>query len=368
MDFDLNEDQKMLSKTVASFAKKDSTVARFRTLRDADGPGWSRDMWQQMGELGWIGVSFPESVGGFGGTFVEAGIILEQLGKSLVPEPFLSCAILGGYPILLGGTPAQQQAFLAPMVEGKTAVALAWAERGSRFDPTRIETSAKKDGAGWRIKGEKVFVLDGHEADQLVVSAKTPDGLGLFVVEGAEVQRQTLRLIDGRRGAHVLFDVVVDADRRLEAKPADEVLARVLDYGAAATTAESVGVAQTMLGMTLEYLKTREQFGAKIGSFQALQHRAVEMYVEVELMRSIALEAMVRADEEGVERQRAISSAKLQLATGATEVSRQSIQLHGGIGVTDEHDIGLFFKRMHALSTICGDEAHHVARFSSLLD
>lgn len=368
MDFDLNEDQKMLSKTVASFAKKDSTVERFRTLRDADGPGWTRDMWQQMGELGWLGVSFPESVDGFGGSFVESGIILEQLGKSLVPEPFLSCAILGGYPLLLGGSPAQHSAFLAPMVAGQTAVALAWAERGSRFDSTRVETTAKKEGAGWRIKGEKVFVLDGHEADQLVVSAQTPDGLGLFVVDGSATQRQTLRFIDGRQGAHVLLDVVVDADRKLEAKPAEEVLARVLDYGAAASVAESVGVAQTMLSMTLEYLKTRQQFGVKIGSFQALQHRAVEMYVEVELMRSIAIEAMVRADEDGVERQRAISAAKLQLATGATMISRQAVQLHGGIGVTDEHDIGLFFKRMHVLSTLCGDESHHVARYTALLE
>ena len=368
MDFDLNEDQKMLSKTVASFAKKDSTVERFRKLRDADGDGWSREMWAQMGELGWLGVSFPESVGGFGGGFVEAGIILEQLGKSLVPEPYLSCAILGGYPILLGGTPAQQQAWLAPMIEGKTAVALAWAERRSRFDPTRIETRATQEGSGWRLKGEKTFVLDGHAADQLVVSAQSPDGLALFVVNAADVQRRTLRLIDGRRGAHVALDVVVDADRRLAAQPAAQVLARVLDYAAAATVAEAVGVAQTMLGMTTEYLKTREQFGAKIGSFQALQHRAVEMYVEVELLRSIALEAMVRADQDGVERERAISSAKLQLATGATMVSRQAIQLHGGIGVTDEHDIGLFFKRMHALSTIGGDESHHVARYASLLD
>ncbi|MEM9071693.1 MAG: acyl-CoA dehydrogenase [Myxococcota bacterium] len=367
MDFDLNEDQSMLSRTVADFCKKESTVERFRKSREAE-ESWDRSVWKQMGELGWLSVPFPESVGGFGGNFVDAGIILEQLGKTLVPEPYLSCVILGGYSLLLGGDDAQQKRFLTPMIEGESAVALAWAERGSRFDPARIQTTATKTGEGWHLVGEKVFVLDGHAADQLVVSARTGEDLGLFVVEGSAVTRQTLRLMDGRRGAHIKLDVTVDADRRLATEDAAGVLARVLDYGAAATVAESVGVAHSMLAMTTQYLKEREQFGVKIGSFQALQHRAVDMFVEVELLRSINIEAMVRADEDGIERERAISAAKFQLATGGQEVSRAAVQLHGGIGVTDEHDIGLFFKRMQVLTTVAGDEAHHTARYARLMD
>jgi len=192
-----------------------------------------------------------------------------------------------------------------------------------------------------------------------VVSAQTPEGLGLFVVEpsAAGLERRALQMIDGRRGAHVELDgVALGAEAQLAAKPAAEVLTRVLDYGAAASVAESVGVAATMLDMTTEYLDTREQFGVKIGSFQALQHRAVDMFIEVELLRSLSIEAMVRVDEAPSEaRTRSLAAAKVQLGRGGQFVSRQAVQLHGGIGVTDEHDVGLFFKRMQALSTICGD-------------
>ena len=368
MDFDLNEEQRMLAKTVADFCKQDSTVERFRKLRDADGDGWERRVWQQMGELGWLGVPFPERVGGFGGAFVDAALILEQFGRTLVPEPYLSCLVLGGYALLLGGSEEQQRRFLAPMVEGRSAVALGWAERRSRFDPSRVETSATRRGDGWHLEGEKIFVLDGHAADEVVVSARTDQGVGLFVVPGDAVDRQLLRLLDGRRGAHLRLDLDVSDDRRLSVQDGAEVLRRVLDYGAAATVAEGVGVAQSMLSRTVDYLGEREQFGVKIGSFQALQHRAVDMFVEVELLRSINMESIVRADEEGIERERAISAAKLQLADGGLQVARQAIQLHGGIGVTDEHDIGLFFKRMHVLATVGGDEAHHVARYAKRMD
>ncbi len=368
MDFDLNEEQQMLARTVAEFCKQDSTAERFRKLRDGDGDGWERRVWQQMGELGWLSVPFPEDVGGFGGRFVDAALILEQFGRTLVPEPYLSCLVLGGYSLLLGGSPEQQARFLTPMIEGQSAVALGWAERRSRFDPTRVETTATRRGDAWHLKGEKVFVLDGHAADEVVVSARTEEGLGLFVVPADDLDRQPLRLLDGRRGAHLRLDLEVGDDRRLAAPDGAGVLRRVLDYGAAATVAEAVGVTQAMLSMTLAYLGEREQFGVKIGSFQALQHRAVDMYVEVELLKSINMESMVRADEEGIECERAISAAKLQLATGGLEVARQAIQLHGGIGVTDEHDIGLFFKRLHVLATSCGDEAHHVARYARLMD
>ncbi|PRQ06614.1 acyl-CoA dehydrogenase family protein [Enhygromyxa salina] len=368
MDFDLNEDQQLLAKTVADFCKTRSPVSRFRELRDADGRGWDAATWQQMGELGWLGVAFPEDVGGLEACFIEVALILEQLGKSLVPEPYLASVVLGGYALALAGDPAQRERWLAPMVEGETSLALAWAEAGARFDPTRVSCTATPSAGGFVLSGAKRFVLNGHAADQLIVSAMTPDGLALFVVDAdaPKLTRTSLGLIDGQRGAHLQLEgVAVEADRRLAAAPAAEVLGRVLDYGAAGAVAEGLGVASAMLDLTTEYLGTREQFGVKIGSFQALQHRAVDMFIEVALLRSMSMEAMVRADEPGPERSAAVSAAKHQLGIGGQFVSRQSVQLHGGIGVTDEHDIGLYFKRMQALSTICGDATHHAQRYAS---
>lgn len=369
MNFDLTDDQKMLAKTVADFGKKESTVERFRKLRDADGLGFEKATWKKMGELGWLAIPFPEEVGGLGGSFVDAGIVLEQLGKTLVPEPYLSSVVLGGHALWLGGSSTQHEKFLAPMMEGDTILALAFAERNVRFDPRCCATTARREGDAWVISGEKAFVLDGHAADHLVVAAMSDQGMQLFVVDAAACERKTVRLMDGHRAAHVkLVDVKVGEDRRLAARPAVEVLERVLDYGAAGTVAEGLGVAFAMLWTTVEYLKTREQFDVKIGTFQALQHRTVDMFVEVELLKSIHTESVVRASEEGTERTRAVSAAKLQLAQGGQLVSRQAIQLHGGVGVTDEHDIGLWFKRMHALVTICGDESAHVARYAATMD
>jgi alkylation response protein AidB-like acyl-CoA dehydrogenase len=369
VDFDLNEDQQLLAKTVANFCKTRSPVSRFRELRDAEGLGWDPKIWQQIGELGWLGAPFDAAVGGLDGCFIEAAIILEQLGRSLVPEPYLASVVLGGYTLALAGDEAQQQRWLTPMLEGESSLALAWAETGSRFNPARVTCEARPSGGGFALWGDKRFVLNGHAADQLIVSAIDPDGLALFVVDADApgLTRTSLGMIAGHRGAHLHFEgVALEADRRLGAGPAADVLARVLDYGAAGAVAEGLGVASAMLDLTTEYLGTREQFGVKIGSFQALQHRAVDMFIEVALLRSMSMEAMVRVDEDGAERVAAVSAAKHQLGIGGQFVSRQSVQLHGGIGVTDEHDIGLYFKRMQALCTICGDAMHHAQRYAGV--
>lgn len=370
MNFDLSEEQKMLQKTVRDFVKQESTVERFRKLRDADGSGYEKSTWAQMGELGWLAMPFPESVGGFGGSFVDAALILEQLGSTLVPEPYLASVCMAGMALLHGGDAAQHERYLAPMLEGRTTLAFAGFERNSRNDITRIETRAEVQGDDFVLNGQKPFVLNGHAADHIVVSALVGTELALFVVDGsaAGLERKTVRLFDGQRAGQLsLKDVKVSKDARLSSADAAQVITRTIDFAAAASVAEGVGVAQSMLGMTMEYLKTREQFGVKIGSFQALQHRAVEMYVEVELLKSISAEASVRAEEEGTERTQAVSAAKVQLATGAQFVSRASIQLHGGVGVTDEHDIGLFFKRMQVLSVVGGDEVHHVRRYAAAI-
>ncbi len=369
MDFELDQDQQMLVQTVADFAKNESPVERFRKLRDTD-LGYDPAVWRKMGELGWLGVAFPESVGGFGGSFVECALVLENLAPTLVPEPYLPSVVLGGITLLRAGTPEQHAGYLTPMIEGETTLALAHSEAQSRYDVTAVETAAVPKGDGYEITGKKVWVLNGHSADHLIVSARAPGGVTLFVVPRSApgVNATVAKTIDGQKAAFITFDkVVAKEDARLGAEGSGaEVLDRTLDYAAAAAVAEAVGLTSTMLDITVDYLGTREQFGVKIGSFQALQHRAVDMYAETELLRSISMAAMVRADEDDASARRAdISAAKLQLATGGVWVAQQSLQLHGGIGVTDEHDIGLYFKRVYALNALFGDAEHHVARFAA---
>ena len=369
MDFELDQEQQMLAKTVSDFAKNESPVERFRKLRDDD-TGYDSSVWRKMGELGWLGVPFPESAGGFGGSFIECAIVLENLATTLVPEPYLASVVLGGMTLARAGNAAQHEAYLTPMIEGESTLALAYSEAQSRYDVSAIETAATPDNSGYRLSGEKVWVLNGHRADHLIVSAKAPGGVSLFVVprEAEGVKVTVAKTIDGQKAAFIKLDnVAVADDARLgEEGSGAAVLDRTMDYAAAAAVAEGVGIATTMLYMTVDYLGTREQFGVKIGSFQALQHRAVDMYAEAELLRSISMASMVRADEEDPRTRRGdISAAKYQLGTGGLWVAQQSLQLHGGIGVTDEHDIGLYFKRMYALNALFGDQEHHVARFAS---
>ena len=369
MDFELDQDQQMLARTVADFAKNESPVERFRKLRDDD-IGYDPATWQKMGELGWLGVAFPESVGGFGGSFVECAIVLENLAATLVPEPYLASVVLGGTTLLSAGNEAQRAAYLTPMLEGETTLALAHSEPHSRYDVAAVQTTATPEGAGYRISGKKVWVLNGHHAAHLIVSASAPGGVSLFLVsrDAPGVTIETAKMIDGHKAAFISFDdVTVGADARLGEEGAGAtVLDRTMDYAAAAAVAEGVGIATAMLHMTVDYLGTREQFGVKIGSFQALQHRAVDMYAETELLRSISMASMVRADDDDASARRGdVSAAKYQLATGGIWVAQQSVQLHGGIGVTDEHDIGLYFKRMYTLNALFGDQEHHVARFAA---
>lgn len=367
MDFDLSDDQQMLSETVSSFVAKTSPVTRFRRLRD-DEIGWDPAVWKQMGDLGWLAVAFPESAGGYGGSFVDLSVILQKLGTTLVPEPFIPSVVLAGSAIQLSGSEEQQQRLLGPMLTGDASLALAYAERNGRYDVSRASTAATSKNGEWAITGEKTFVLNGHRADTLLVTASTPDGIGLFALprESKGVSVTPLAFLDGHRGAHIRFD---GAEAELLGDPggAGPIVERVIDRGAAAACAEGVGILETVLRMTIEHLNLREQFGVKIGTFQVLQHKAVDMFVEVELMKSMSLTAAVKVDaEDDVERKREISAAKAQLAVGGKLVTQQSIQLHGGIGITDEHDVGLFFKRMHALNTLFGDEVWHVRRFASL--
>jgi alkylation response protein AidB-like acyl-CoA dehydrogenase len=334
-------------------------------------------MWRQMGELGWLGILFSEEAGGFGGSFLDASLILEQIGTTLVPEPYLASVVLAGSAVARVAEPRQQQALLGPMIEGSASLALAYAEADGRYDPLAIGTRAEARGSDWKLTGKKVFVLNGHAAETLIVAARSGgasgdrDGVSLFAVDAKApgVTIRSIKTMDGHHAAMIeLAGVEVGADALLGAEgAAGAVLEQVLDLGAAAACAEGSGIMRTVLAMTTDYLRTREQFGVKIGTFQALQHRAVDMFIETELAKSTSILAALKVeDPDAVERKTAVSAAKVQLAVSGRLVTQQSIQLHGGIGVTDEHDVGLYFKRMHVLNSLFGDEEYHVRRFANL--
>lgn len=375
MDFDLSDEQRQLVETVSSFVKKQSPLSRLRAMRE-DPIGWSRDVWRQMGDLGWLSISLPEAAGGLGGGFIDAALILEQLGTALVPEPVIP-ALTAAAAIRRAAGDEQAAEILAPVLAGERSLALATAEAQSRFEVTDVATRATRAGGAYRITGEKVWVLNGHAADRIVVSARTAgdardaEGVSLFVVDrdAKGLSARAVKTMDGHHAAMLRFEgVEVGEEQRLGAEGgARAALEYAADLGAAAACAEGLGVVATALAMTVDYLKTREQFGVKIGTFQALQHRAVDMFVEVELCRSMMILAALKVDDpDEAERKSAVSAAKVQLAWGGRQVTQQSIQLHGGIGVTNEHDIGLYFKRMHVLNTLFGDEETHVARFGCL--
>jgi len=376
MDFQLSEEQQMLVDTVAQFVKNDSSTERFRKLREIE-RGWEPEMWERMGEMGWLSVPFPEEQGGFGGRFVDLALILEQLGRGLVPEPVIPSLVLAGGLLSRLGSEGQRERFLAPMIVGQASLAFAYAERQSRHDLADCLTTAESSGAGWVLRGQKTWVLNGHAADHVVVLARTSggradrSGLSLFVVDGNApgLARTAVNGMDGHRtGLLDLDGVQVDADRLLgEEGAALPHVEWALDRGAAAACAEGQGLIQELFERTVAYLKQRKQFDVPIGTFQALQHRAAEMFAETELCRGTMIAAAIRADSEDAEERAAeVSAAKVQLTDGGWFVQENAIQLFGGIGITDEQDEGLFFKRLRVLQSLFGDADHHVDRFQRL--
>ncbi|MAE94467.1 MAG: acyl-CoA dehydrogenase [Deltaproteobacteria bacterium] len=372
----LTEDQLILRDMAKGFFDEKSPVERMRTLRDSqDETGFSRDLWKEMGDLGWLGIPFPEAVGGADMGYGELGIILAECGRALAPEPFLSTVLLGGNAILLGGNEPLLKELLPEVCSGERILCLAFQEQG-RFAPYSVETRATRDGDGFRIQGSKQFVLDGHVADQIVTLARTAgstgerDGLSLFVVDagaaGLTIQRS--ELVDGRGAAQVSFqDVTIDGARVLgEIDGAADLLDAVLDRATIGLCAEMVGCFEEAFERTLEYLKTREQFGVKIGTFQGLRHRASEMFGELEFARSVVLDAQSAVDDARDDVAECASGAKARCSDVACLIGGEAIQMHGGIGMTDEEEIGLFFKRLKAAELTLGDAVYHRNRFAGL--
>ncbi|HZP42579.1 MAG TPA: acyl-CoA dehydrogenase [Candidatus Binatia bacterium] len=380
MDLVLSEEQQLLQATAREFVTARSSLRRIRALRDADDPdGFSRALWAEMAALGWLGVTLPAEHGGLGLGAMDLGVVMEELGRGLVPEPVLSTVALGATALLLGGTPAQRAAHLPRVAAGERLLTVAYQEPGSRWTPHHVATRAGRAGDGWRLHGRKAHVLDGPAADVLVVSARTAgdvrarEGVTLFLVpaDAPGVVRERQHRIDAPRSAALvhLDDVAVgpaavlgDVDRGAH------LLERVLDRATAALAAEMLGGMTAAFEMTLEYLKTRRQFGVPIGTFQALKHRAAKMFVELELARS-AVMAAARAIDEGRDDAtiaRTVSIAKARCSDAFVLVANEAVQMHGGIGMTDEHDVGFFLKRARAAELTFGDAAWHRDRVARL--
>jgi pimeloyl-CoA dehydrogenase small subunit len=372
MDFDLSDEQRLLKDSVTSLIEKEYAFEQ-RKAYAREPHGYSAARWAQFAELGLLGLPFAEDVGGIGGTPVETMIVMEAFGRGLVLEPYLATIVLGGGLLRFVGSAAQRQEMVPAIAAGKLRLAFAHTERQARYDLADIAvTATPAPGGGFVLGGHKGVVLHGDSADRLIVSARTaggqrePDGISLFLLdpktEGVAVQGYAT--VDGLRAAEItLRDVRLGAEALLG--PRDHALPlieRAIDLAIAALAAEAVGAMSVMHELTVEYLKTRKQFGVAIGAFQALQHRAVDMLVAVEQARSMAMLATMMAEApDAGERRRMIAAAKVQCGRSGRQVGQQAIQLHGGIGMTDEYKIGHYFKRVTAIDTLFGDADHHLA-------
>ncbi|HTO07694.1 MAG TPA: acyl-CoA dehydrogenase [Myxococcota bacterium] len=376
MSLALSEEQELLRNTAREFIAEHSPVKELRRLRDSNDPvGFSRELWSQMAELGWAGIVLPEEHGGADLGYAELGIVLEECGRTLAATPLFSTLLLGANALLLAGDGTQRKEILARVAKGEAILALALQE-GAHHAPYQVATRAEASRDGYKLTGKKTFVQDGHVADQTVVVARVSgkpgerDGLALFLVpknaRGLQVTRTVM--VDGRNAAQLQLDgVEVDRSAAIGTvgRGAD-VLDPVLDRATIGLCAETLGTVAEAFERTVSYLKTRKQFGVAIGSFQALKHRAAVMFTEVELSRSIVLDALRAIDEKRPDVPLLASVAKARLSDTAFLVGNEAVQMHGGIGVTDEEEIGLFLKRARVAELTLGDAAYHRARFAAL--
>ena len=373
----LTDDQKMIRDSADGFFKTEAPVAQHRKLRDdADATGFDRNLWSKMAEMGFAGVLVPEAHGGAGFGHVAAGLIMEAIGRNLSAAPMLSTAILGVTALTAAGTAEQQSKYLPLIAEGRRLFALA-ADEAARHNPAHVATTATPSGNGFKLNGTKGFVLDGHVADTLIIAARTSGEIGdkagitLFLVDAKTPGIDTLRrsMVDSRNAARItLTDVQVDgADVLGEVGQGFAILDTILDAGRACLAAEMLGVSGESFDRTIDYLKQREQFGQKIGSFQSLQHRAAHLFCEVELARSATLRALTALDEKDDRASLFASLAKAKSGEVAKLATNEGVQMHGGIGMTDDFDIGFYMKRARAAQETFGDIAFHGDRLARIM-
>jgi len=371
MDFDFSDEQRLLKDSVDRLVAQHHDFAK-RKAAAADLKGWSAANWTRFAELGLLGLPFAEADGGFGAGPVETMIVMEAIGRGLVLEPYFATVVLGG-GLLRHGASAEMRGELVPRIaSGEMTLAFAQMERESRYDLAEVTTAARRAGDGWRLDGAKGLVAHGESADALIVSARVsggrrdPNGIGLFLVEGAApgVTRRGYPTQDGQRAAEITLEgaaAIPLGDPEAGFRP----MRLAVDEAIAALCAEALGAMEAAHALTLDYLKTRKQFGRAIGEFQALQHRAVDMYILVEQARSMALYAtMMAAEPDEDERRRALSGAKAYIGRAARRLGQEAVQLHGGIGMTMEYAIGHYFKRLTAIDLAFGDADYHLERLS----
>ena len=371
----LSDDQAMLKDTVAPFLLDNAPVKHLRSLRDGgDTAGYSKDLWKQFAEMGFTGILIPETHGGLGLGHVEAGIVLEEIGRNLTPSPFLTTAVAAVEALKAGGVDLQA-AWFPRIVSGDAIVAVA-IDEGAKHRPAATAMVAERSGNGFRLSGKKQFVLHGHVADLLLVAARTggsageESGITVFAVpkDTAGMTLEVDRLVDSALSARVTFDgVQIDADAVVgEVDAGWGPLTKLLDAGRLGASAEMVGVGSGAMDMTIAYLKQRKQFGKVIGEFQSLQHRAAHLYGEMEGARSIVIKAQHLLDDDDPRAGLFIAAAKAKAGKSCNLAVREGVQMHGGIGMTDEYDIGLYMKRDRALNEFFGDSYFHADRVARM--
>lgn len=365
----LSEEEQMIRDSAASFFSDDAELKRIRAQR-GEQPGYGVGKWQEMAELGWLGSRLPEQYDGMGLKFGEVVHMFEQFGRALAPEPVISTAILGAGAILNGDNDALKIEYLPLLASGEWKTTVAWQEKVSSMDIDATSVVAKADGSSYSITGKKLFVPAADGVDAFVVSAKTGNGTELFLVDkdsdGVSIEYDN-RVDGGFFGSVTLDNVSVGKDR-LVATNGAQVLSKVLDEARLAASAELFGVMAKALEISVEYIKQREQFGKPIGSFQALQHRAVDTFILVELSRSVLIQSANTFDQSEDETTRAIaaSQVKARCSDAALKVTKSCIQLHGGIGYTDECNIGLYLKKAMVLAAWLGQSTYHRTRYGEL--
>ena len=371
-----NEEQQYLKDTAKDFVQKNAPINHFRELRDSkDETGYSKELWKQMAELGWAGVLISEEYGGSDFGMVGMGGILEETGRCLVPSPLFATALLGASLIGLGGKADQKKDLLPKIAKGELTTAFAL-EEGSRHTPYRISTTAEKKGKDFVLNGKKTFVLDGHSADLIVLAARTSggiedqSGISLFLIDpnSTGLQRKRTHMVDSRNASEIHLKGVEVSETKLlgELDAGFSIIEEVLERGQIGISAEMLGNTLEAFDITLEYLKERKQFGTVIGSFQALQHRAAVMFAEIELTKSSVMGALNAVDENSNDRSRFASLAKFKAGETLHLVSSEAVQMHGGVGVTDEFDIGFFLKRSRVAEQIFGSSDYHLDRYATL--
>jgi alkylation response protein AidB-like acyl-CoA dehydrogenase len=375
MDFEYSEEQRLLADTLKRFLTTNYSLdARAKILASEE--GYSQEVWAALAEMGLLGLPYDAEYGGFGGSAVNVMIVMEAIGEGLVLEPYLATVGLGGQVVARAGTEAQKRRILTAVAEGKTKLALAQTERGARYDLRHVATTARRAGAGWVLDGEKCAVLHGGCADLLIVPARTaggvtdPRGISLFLVtQGTPgVTLREYRTIDNLRAVDIRLSAAAVPEEALIGPEGGglALLEEVVDYGTALLCAEAVGAIRYANEATLAYLKSRRQFGVPIGSFQVLQHRMVDMLISYEQSRSMACLACVKVDTaDAAERRRVVSAAKIKIADACRHVSQEAVQLHGGMGMTEDLKISHTFRRLTMIAQTFGDVDHHLERFAA---